>query len=277
MFVEIKNEQKFTVMTASGHIWNAAGRPSHPYKEESGLQACCATCGERMDTGVPLKEVETPTMSNHGDFFRFGTHVCAACAWLFAIGKGRPGNFLACGDNIEYLVISQESVVADKRPWLAALREAARRPPSTVVTGILTTDVKPRLWPRARLATVGSFGLYVHAPDYDISEWRTFDITACLRAIDAMLPPLKAGFAKASIYYGLYRDYARAAGNLKQTNEWERPLAVHRRFPHFLPALMVAGITREEKRDVRPKGTARNPEPAPKGGDRPAEAQLRLF
>jgi hypothetical protein len=219
-------------------------------------------------------------MANHADYFSNGTkHVCRACSWLFASGKGRPGNFLACGNQFELLVISLESVVADKRPWMIALSELAGMPPETPVTGVMTTDVKPRLWPRARLATVGSFGLYVHAPDYDVSGWREFDLTACLAAIEVMRGPLRAGFAKASVYHGLFRDYARVCRDPAQAAEWDNLLTRHRREAHFLPALIAAGTTQEEKKDVKltvakPDG---NPKPATTGGNQPAETQFGLF
>lgn len=238
-------------MTPSVHIWKAAGTPPHPYLEES-RHTCCATCGREMIIGIPLDAIETPTMANHADNFRFGSkNICRACAWLFAIGKGRPGNFLAYGDHLEYLVISLESVVTDKRPWCRVLPEIATLFPDTLTTGVMTTDVKPRLWPRCRMATVGNFGLYLHAPDYDVSEWRQFDLSACLAAIQAMLPPLTAGFTKSGIYHSLYHDYPRASRDIMQTGEWEGALMTHRGKPHFLPALIAAGITKEEKRDVR--------------------------
>lgn len=266
-------------MSASSHTWQAAGQPAHPYKEEA-ISSRCATCGDSLAVGVPLADIETPTMANHADYFCYGTkHVCRACAWFFTIGKGRPGNFLACGDRLEYLVISLESVVADKRPWLTALSELAGLPPETLVTGVMTTDVKPRLWPRARLATVGSFGLYVHAPDYDVSGWREFELSACIATIEVMRGPLRAGYAKTSLYHGLFRDYARACRDPAQAAEWDKHLARHRQAAHFLPALIAAGTTQEEKKDV--KLTAAKPdgnlEPAADGGNQPAEAQLGLF
>lgn len=234
-------------MSASRLAWHAAGQPPHEYRA-SATSGICATCADALVDGVPLAQIETPTFANHADYFRFGaTHVCPACAWLYGIGKGRPGNYLAYGDRIEFTVISLESVVTDKRPWLDVLRELATLPGDTPVAGVMTTDVKPRLWPRARLASRARCGLYLHAPDYDVSEFREFDLDACLSLVDLMLPALSAGYAKASLYFGLLRDHTRTRRDPAQAMHWETTLASHRHQPYFVPALIAAGVTKGAK------------------------------
>lgn len=239
--------------------WRSAGKPSHGYRTEKvPADTRCATCGAYTvlidDQAVHLGEIETPTTANHADFFRFGSrHVCAGCAWLFNAGKGRPGNYVSVPGRFELTVISLESVVEDKRPWLTVLRDLQALPHDTPMTGVMTTDVKPRLWPRSRLATRGAAGLYVHVPDWDISEWRPFDLDACLSAIDTMLPVLAAGYAKASLFFGLMRDHARAARDPAQALRWEAELRQLREQPHFVPALIAAGVTKEAKHGKSPR------------------------
>lgn len=265
-------------MSASLHTWIAAGSPEHAYTEEP-CGGVCATCATPITSGVPLNQIETPTMADHANYFRFGSkHVCPACAWLYAAGKGRPGNYIATPGRMEYTVISLESVVADKRPWIEVLADVAVMPPETPVVGVMTTDVKPRLWPRTRIATVGRFGLYIHAQEYDVSEWREFSLAACLELIGLMVEPLAAGYAKTSLYHGLLRDHARSSRDIARALAWDTRLSAHRGQPHFLPALIVAGVTKEMKKDV--KSTARptaNSQPASAGGDQPDPPQLGLF
>lgn len=240
-------------MHSASHLaWTAAGGPAHKYREQPGATHC-ATCAAAIESGVPLAQIDAPAMSNHGDYFRFGGgYVCPACAWLFGMGKSRPGNYIAIPGRYEEAVISLESVVESKRPWLAILRELAEQPGDTPACGVLTTDVKPRLWPRVRLATVGAFGLYVHAPDYDVSEYREFSLADTLAIVEALLPPLRAGFAKASCYFGLARDYARFSVDPGAAAAWEMTLAPLRSYPAFVPALIVAGVTQEEKKSAKP-------------------------
>jgi len=197
---------------------------------------------------------------------------------MFAAGKGRPGNYIATPGTMEYTVISLESVVEGKRPWIEVLADIAAMPGDTPVAGVMTTDVKPRLWPRVRLATVDRFGLYLHAGDYDVSEWREFSLPACLELIGKMIAPLTAGYAKASLYHGLFRDHARSSRDPARALEWDAQLTTHRSQPHFLPALIAAGVTKESKQDVKPAARpAINTQPAATSCHQPDPAQPGLF
>jgi hypothetical protein len=237
--MSVKKKRTMNSISPSHMAWVASGSPTTAVQEDTA--GPCSSCGIHITAGVPLKSVETPTTSDHGNIFRYGSsHVCPGCAWLFAAGKGRPGNYIATPTSMEYVVISTTSVVADKRPWTQVLPEIAALPPSTPVAGVLTTDVKPRLFPRVRMATVGAFGLYIHASDHDVSEYRRFDLGACIRLVGNMAAPLAAGYAKASLGYGLLRDHARFAKHPEQGMAWEAQLAPQRSLPHFLPALLVA-------------------------------------
>ncbi len=270
------------MLTAPQLAWTAAGcpRPNEKYKLSPHV-GICSTCGTTIDgDAVAISEIDSPTFSNHADFFRFGgSHVCLACGWLYGAGKGKPGNYIATSGRYEQAVISLDSVVNDKRPWLEIIRDLQRLPADTPVTGVLTTDVKPRLWPRAQLCTVGSFGLYVHCPDYDVSQHVDCDLSDLLLIIGLMLPALGAGFAKASVWYGLYRDHARMTKHLEDACQWEAQLQQYRKHPAFLPALLMAGVTKEAKTHDAKRSTeaVRLPEPAPTGCCEPGEAQLGLF
>lgn len=238
-------------MTPSNIAWAAAGKPANDYPNQVASDAPCATCGAITPSGISLKDIETPTTSGHADLFRFGTqHVCPACAWLFGAGKGRPGNYIAAGDRIEYTVISLDSVVEEKRPWIDVLRDVAALPPDTPIAAVMTTDVKPRLWHRVQPATRENFGLYLHVLDYDVSGFRRFSLDECLQIIETLIPMLSAGYAKASVFHSLLRDYARTSRNPEQAIRWEAHLATLRASPAFLPALIAAGV-KKEPRNVR--------------------------
>ena len=238
-------------MTASRLIWTAAGSPDqkHPTEPDTGR---CMICGSEIDgEAVHAKRIIKSTTAGDSQLFRFrqATHFCIPCAWLMELGKGRPGNFIASEQTgFELAVISVESVVADKRPWLHIVRDLAQLPPDTTITGVLTTDVKPRLWHRCQIATIADFGLYIHAPDYDVSEWRQFSLDDLLGTIDAMMPILRHGYAKSAVYHSLFNDYKRASRDPAEALRLESTLADLRRRPEFLPALLMAGVTKEEKR-----------------------------
>lgn len=269
-------------MTPPQLAWTAAGSPTPNEKYKiSQHHGICSTCGTAIDgDAVAINEIDNSAFSNHADFFRFGgTHVCLGCGWLYGAGKGRPGNYIATHDKFEQTVISLESVVQDKRPWLTVIREVAVMPPDTPVNAVLTTDVKIRLWPRSRICTVGRFGIYVHCPDYDISQHIDCSLPDLINIIDLMLPALTAGFAKASIWYGLYRDYARMTKHINRAPEWEAEFQKSRSNPAFLPALLMAGVTKEAKSNDTKRSTTinRQSESATKGCHSSGKTQLELF
>lgn len=265
------------IKSPSQLAWTAAGNPAHGLRVIDN-EGVCAVCATRVIKCVALDEIETPTTSDHANIFRHSRDgVCEACAWLFMAGKGRPGNYIATPDRMEYAVISLESVVADKRPWLAILRELATRASDTPVCGVMTTDVKPRLFPRTRIATIGTFGLYVHALDYDVSEWRAFDLPRCLEIIEAMLPALAAGFAKRAVFGGLLSDHARASADIAGAVSLETTLASMRGDPAFLPALIAAGVTKEDKKDVKRNGPRGVPAATPASSNHADQDEPRLL
>ena len=126
-------------------------------------------------------------------------------------------------------------------------------------------------------ATIGNFGLYVHSPDHDFSQFVYFDLSACLDLIDQMIPMLKEGFAKASLWYGLPRDFQRFNRNPAQALEWESHLQKHRHLPEFLPAVLIAGVTKEEKKSEPSKRPSGDTPATPAASHQPTQDQLGLF
>lgn len=268
-------------------LWRNSGEPPHKYREEA-AEGPCATCAAPLDGhGIPTREVNSPTFSNHAEFFRYSAHVCRACAWLYGIGKGRPGNVLAVGNRILHPMISLESAEKEGRPswqeilpcldlWTdPMLGDLQDIPEDAPFCGVLTTDPKPRLWPRMRLSTARSPALYVHAPDYGASEIRALDVGGLSRCWDLVVAALEMGFSKRAIYRGLPSDYARMKRRLEEAMGLEGKLREYRQRPEFVPALVISGIEKGEKGgDDDADG---GPEPGGEAGGGPAEDGDRLF
>lgn len=250
-------------LTSSQYVWVSAGRQDHKFKKYT-ASCYCATCGgEAGDNSALVSDIDNKSFSDQSFIFKNGTqYVCQSCAWLFSVGTAKPGNYIAYQDRFEQTVISLESIVQDKRPWLNVLREISMMDSETLVCGVMTTDVKPRLWPRTKLSTIGNFGLYVHAPDYDISEYLEFDLKSSILLIDRIVSALEIGFSKKSIYYGLGVDYARFSRNCADSIKLEKYFSEHRNMNHFIPSLIAANILKKDKtiepikRNVRPAKSA---------------------
>lgn len=243
-------------MSAPVLIHRAAGYPLHKYAEEP-HDGVCATCATAIEVGVSTESINNPTFANHAEFFKFGTYVCRACAWMYGDPKRTHRNVLVVGDELWWPMISADSATDERPSWggLFGLlyHEPEDYPPDIPMTGVLTTDPKPRLWPRSRLASIGSPGLYVHAPDYDVSEWRTFDLEHLIECARRIRPALLTGYAKTRIYTGLLSDYAKAKKDLDAAISMERRLQEVRGSPEFVPALITTVVTKEEKQEANPR------------------------
>lgn len=222
-------------MTHTQLCYQEAGYP--PVENLQPTDAYCATCGQHTSQGVNQNDINNPTFSQHGDFLK-GEWICPACTFMYRQGKARPGNYLAIdGHGFNYLAISAEG---DKKSWNEMLADLVKLPKNTKVTGVLTTDVKPRLFPRTQLVTVGDFGLYIHAGDYDVSEYREFDLDDCLQAIKLINEALSFKFTKGSIASNLFDYFKIATKDLAVTQDLELRLSKIRNNPAFIPALIIA-------------------------------------
>ena len=198
-------------ITAPRLIWWGSGslppggKTGSKYKFES-CDGVCATCHFDIDRGVPVQPrrgiagILNKTFSGHAEYIAYGTHVCDGCAWLYGEPKLSHRAVLAIGDEAWWPTISQGM---DGRPkWHDALRSLLDASPDTPMTGVLTVDPKPRLWPRARVARCANPGLYVHWTDYDVSRWMDFDALEMLRALSDVSEALCLGVTKREIMMG---------------------------------------------------------------------------
>jgi hypothetical protein len=237
--------------SASDHFWSASGKPiAQPtVRSEHSTAATwpvldasfdCATCGVPSARGIALKNVLNPTFSRHADFLKFGDHVCEACAWMYAEPKLRHRNVVAIGDVIAWPMIGVASATVDRPHWSVAWSAIVRAPSGTPLSGVLTTDPKPRLWPLARVSTVDRPGLYVHVPDYDVSAYVEFDRVEVASMLTTIGWALDRGFSKRAVYYGLTRDLKRCAVDMTSALVLDREIAAIRPQSGFLVALMIA-------------------------------------
>lgn len=234
--------------SASQLIWQNADEPGHKYHEES-YGGPCATCSAYTEIGIGTGQINNKTFSNHSEFFKFGTHVCPACAWLYGDPKRAHRNVLAVGDELWWPMIGVDSATEERPSWLDLLTTLPDDfDGDESQCGVLTTDPKPRNWPRMRLGTAHRTALYVHAPDYDTAGAVVLDATLL---VEELLPPIRtaqlAGFSKQRIYHGLLSDFTRTKKDPEGVMQLESELRKLRIWPEFVPALLVSGVKKEEK------------------------------
>jgi len=228
------------LITPSSLIWKGAGSPKPKWPLEQIDRTVCSTCGIGITEGVHRKAIESVSYTQHADFHKFSDYDCPACAWMHSYPKDNHRNILVAGDQLWWPMIGADSATEDRPHWQTVLREVAKLPGNTPVCGCLTTDPKPRLWPRYRLATVRDFGLYVHAPDYDQSGFVAFALERLFDCVEVVSYCLRKGFPKRVVFLGLWSDYKRASADINVTTEMELELNKWRSLPEFVPALLVS-------------------------------------
>jgi len=253
------------ILTPQLLIWEAMGKPVPKWKVDA-VTGRCATCGQPITEGVSRKAIESDTYSQQADYMKYGDYNCRACAWLNSDPKNNHRNVIVAGSQIWWPMISRESATPDRPQWLDVLKLIAELPPDTPVTGCITTDPKPRLWPRYKLATVGNFGLYVHAPDYDQSGYVQFNLSRLLEISNIISEVMNQKYSKRSIYLGLLADFKTASKDPDEAIRQERRLKELRKTNEFIPALLVTQKISGGKNESGNTGTTGNPEPSRAAG-----------
>jgi hypothetical protein len=234
-----------------------------------------------LTEGVPTARIENPAFSSHADMFRFGSHVCPACAYLYSYPKRTHRNVLAIGDRTYWPMLGWDSATAERPTWWDLLHTLAEMPAETPVAGVMTTDPHPRLWPRTRLATVGRFGLYVHDPRYNVSSFIAAPLAEIVVSARLIQHALHQGWNKRACTISLWHDYARARRHLPFVVQHEPLLAAARQQPSFVIARLVAGIpTQEATHGSEPQsdsGPARQPHASRAARREAHQDQLGLF
>jgi len=237
-------------LTAAELMWRGfgsrspEGKTGSQYQFEPAAGRCC-TCGAEIAEGVPFAPrrgvagIDNDTFSGHGEFARWGTHACRACAWFYGDPKRTHRGCLVVGDRGWWPTIAQE--IEGRPRWRHVLGEIGRAGGDAPMTGVLTSDPKPRLWPRAQLATCGAPGLYLHVPDYDVSGWTIFDLRRVERAIAAVDDAIAAGATKRAAFYGLWLQAQLVDRlGLAATAALEAALAPHRGSVELTIAVLIA-------------------------------------
>lgn len=230
--------------TAPELMWRAFGSRAPEGKTGSRYRFApatgrCVTCGAGIAAGVPFAAIDNETFSGHAEFARWGTHACAACAWLYGDPKRTHRGMLVIGAEGWWPTIKAD---LDGRPrWREALLRIGKAAPQTPMTGVLTTDPKPRLWPRAQLAVCARPGVYLHIPEQDISGWVSFDLAGVRDALDAVDRALALGASKTLALRGLWGSPALAdKAGLAAVAAAERALAPLRGSVEMVIAAVVA-------------------------------------
>lgn len=224
----------------SEHLWCAAGSPMPSWPIVAVDPVPCATCGVETTRGVLRSALVSKTFSRAPEFLRFSNTICVSCAWMYDDPKRKHRSVLAIGNQIWWPAMGLQSASIDRPTWGAVIAILERAPAGEPVTALMTTNPKPRLWPFAHVASTSRCGMYLHAPEYDVSGYIDIDRHRLAEAYRHVCDDLAAGYTKRAIMYGIPMHTAFRGDRRGFARESE--LQEMRRQAEFLPALLAAYV-----------------------------------
>lgn len=222
--------------------------PKPPGKVPPGTR--CAITGVSIEAGYPIRDLVTDTTAEFLDTFRGNPTgwLSEHAARTFKAQRATARNMVIFEEGSEYTawspMIARASAAADpERPcWSDLVRDIWPERQGQRCYIMLTTDTKKRLWPRARVGTLGrATAIYIYDSSLALNETRLVDWSALIDCLNLIEVIYTAGFVKTYIQHGLW-SYHRKVEEVgySQSREWERALAKWRSRPEFAAALLVA-------------------------------------
>lgn len=207
----------------------------------------CAITGQPIAQGYAIQSLASEATAEYMDTFRG-----QPCGWLgedaaraFRWQRQTSLAAMIFGDGTCYrpLISRASAAASDGRPcWSDLVRSIWPERQGQRLLVLLTTEMKKRLWPRARVGVLGrATALYLYDAGYNVAESRSVDWPALIECLDLVEEVYTAGFVKERIRTGLWSYYRKVEEvGFDKTRDWERALASWRARAEFLPALLIA-------------------------------------
>jgi len=211
----------------------------------------CAITGHPISHGYPVSAMVTSATAEFLDCFRGGVdgYVSEMAARCFKNADPKKGNptaraLLIFEDGTCFQpLISAVSAAEQVRPcWSKLVREVWPERKGQCCLILLTTDMKKRLWIRARIGALGSrTAALVYDSKLMLNEVRLLNWETLIACLDMIEGVYSLGFPKEAIQNGLYsQTKAIAAVGMAATIRLEKQLAAIRALPEFPVALLIA-------------------------------------
>ena len=211
---------------------------------ETGLDTVCCITGERITEGIPWKYVIPSSTGEYLDLMHGMTfeYMSLDAARAFK-GSSNMGSRMLFSDGTGYhpYIASSSADKSERTYWSALVREVWPERSGQECAVIVTSDFKKKIWPRARVGTLG-----VNTPvllyDTDRIELRnlTIDWGRLVTVLDFVEEVYTLGFTKRAIAEGLFCDYGAFSDNVLLALEYENHLKSVRPTAEFAVAILIA-------------------------------------
>lgn len=219
----------------------------------------CAITGTPITVGYPVMDIVTDATGEFLDTFRGNPHGYLSPSAAACFKASNPKSEFNCHravmvfeDGTYYRpLISAEAAANQGRPsWSALVRDVWPGRAGEQCVILLTTDMKKRLWPRARIGALGhSTPVLVYDSGSAIHQVVSVNWPAMLDELELFERIYSAGFVKQVIGQSLWLQPAVCASvGYKAVRMWEAELVRVRRRCWFSMVSLIAQKAQEEKK-----------------------------
>ncbi len=210
----------------------------------------CAISGQFITEGYPVAAVVPKAAGEWLDMLSGQPTgwLCDDAARLFyGTNTWNLGSRLIFADGTAYHPLIAPS---PGRPyWSQLVREVWPQRMGQLCVAILTTDVKKRLWPMARLGTLGAATpAVIYDTEQNICSCVPINWPVMLEILSIVEEVYSAGYSKRAIRESLYSEFGHLQEvGYQQTREWEKALGEYRDTMEFVMAVCIAQKKEEER------------------------------
>lgn len=221
-------------------------RPETPPIRAAPPGTRCAITGQPIEEGYLIRDITTEATAEFLDCFRGHPEgwISENAGRSFRHIRQTSRCWLIFDDGETHdAMISRESAEAQGRPcWSTLVREVWPSRQGQQTLCILTTNMKRRLWPKARVGQLGyRTPVYLLDADLNLDGCYLVNWPRMLDALGLIEEVYNAGYAKMQIQNGLLSSYQMSVEiGLERAVAWEKALAEIRPRIEFLMALLIA-------------------------------------
>jgi hypothetical protein len=247
-----------SLMTVADYLVSGLGIP--PLDEPSKpVTAVCAVTGLSITNGYPVWDIVPDSAGEFLDLLPNGVNGYVSETAARAIkGTWNLGSRIIFEDGTHYHPLIARDKTGERPCWSDLARTLWQERRGQSVLMILTTDVKKRVWHKAR---IGAFGNATPVMVYDVadsglSSVQVIDWVVLLEILDTVENVYSMGFSKNGIRYSLLREWSRVQSfGTRQVVDLDNQLKPLREKTEFAMAVLIS-----QKKETENENSTEQPE-----------------
>lgn len=219
----------------------------------------CVITGLPITHGYEIWDVVPDSAGEFLDLLPNGVNGCISETAARAIkGTWNLGSRIIFDDGTHYHPLIARDKKGERPCWSDLARQLWQERRSQSVLMILTTDVKKRVWHKARIGVLGSATpvMIYDVADSGLSSVQVIDWAVLLEILDVVENIYSMGFSKNGIRYSLLREWSRVQSlGTRQVIELDNQLKPLREKTEFAMAVLIS-----QKKEIENENQTEQPE-----------------